>query len=83
MTVTDMICLADMWVNLSRNGNKVDTIVLPGNITGRSGDRYFRCTLLGSAPSLDDKESWEDYLYEAVDHVDFIEIEKKEWGNGN
>lgn len=80
MTVLDMICLADMWINLSQSGNKVDTICLPGRITGRTGDRYFRCTLLGSAPKIDEKETWCEYLHDAVDHVDFVEIKAEEWG---
>lgn len=83
MTVLDMICLADMWINLSRNGATVDTIVLPGNITGRQRDRYFRCTLLGSAPKADEKETWDDYLHDVVDHVDFVEIKSDEWGESN
>lgn len=83
MTVLDMICLADMWVNLSHSGNTVETLVLPGNITGRQSDRYFKCMLLGTAPKVDEKETWEDYLHEAVDHVDFVEIKKGEWSNGN
>lgn len=83
MTVLDMVCLADMWINLSRNGSRVDTIVLPGVITGRKSDRYFKCVLLSSAPSPDGKESWEDYLFDAVDHVDFIEVKEDDWKNGN
>ena len=80
MTVLDMVCLADMWVNLSKSGTRVDTIVLPGNITGRRHDRYFQCVLLNSAPSAEEKETWEDYLHDTVDHVDFIEISRETWG---
>lgn len=83
MTVLDMICLADMWINLSSEGNAVETLVLPGNITGRYGDRYFRCTLLSTAPRAGEKETWEDYLHDAVDHVDFVEIKREEWSNGS
>jgi hypothetical protein len=72
-----------MWVNLSRNGTRVDTIVLPGNMTGRQHDRYFRCVLLGSAPSAEEKETWEDYLHDTVDHVDFVEIDRGSFGKDN
>jgi hypothetical protein len=68
-----------MWANLSQNGNRAETIVLPGNMTGRQCDRYFKCVLLGSAPSVEEKETWADYIFEAVDHVDFIEIKAEEW----
>jgi hypothetical protein len=80
MTVLDMVCLADMWINLSHKGQFVQTIVLPGNMTGRQHDRYFQCNLLGSAPKHNGQE-WQEYLHEAVDHVDFVEVSKEEWND--
>lgn len=80
MTVLDMICLAEMWINLSESGTLVQQIVLPGNMTGREQDRYYQCKLLGSAPKPNGDE-WKDYLYAAVDHVDFVEIKKENWND--
>ena len=65
MTVLDMVCLADMWVNLSatEEGTLVPQLVLPGELTGRDRDRYFRCTLRSTAmawaPGSDWRENWE------------------------
>lgn len=79
MTVVDMVCLADMWVNLSSSGDIVQELVLPGNLTGREKDRYFKCVLLSTAPKRNGEDIL-DYLHNAVDHVDFVEIDKESWG---
>lgn len=81
MTVLDMVCLADMWINLSEGNAPVQRIVLPGDFTGRAQDRYFQCKLLNSAPQPGAFDSSIDYLHDAVDHVDFVEINKEKWND--
>ena len=56
-----------------------ETMVLPGNLTGRSEDRYFRCIKMSTMPPYDGKEDIGNYLENAVDHIDFIEIKKEEF----
>jgi hypothetical protein len=67
-----------LWIHLSETleGQMVQQIVLPGNLTGRASDRYFSCTLMNTAKKWDGEEEWIDYLRDAIDHVDFVEIEQ-------
>lgn len=75
MTTHDMVCLADLWIGLSEpiEGNFIEMVLLPGNLTGRTYDRTFRCISMPSKPIRQDGERWLDYLYRAVDHIDFVE----------
>ena len=59
----------------------VQQIVLPGNLTGRTSDRYFSCVLMHTAKKWDGEMDWIDYLRDAVDHVDFVEIDQCSLGS--
>lgn len=76
MTLNDMVCLAEAWIVLSEQceGSLVERVILPGNLTGRNGDRVFQCIQMPTMPIRAEKETWGDYLYRAVDHIDFREI---------
>jgi len=58
------------------------TVVLPGNLTGREQDRYFRCNKMSTMPAYTGAEDANEYLEKAIDHVDFVEIKKEEF-NGS
>ncbi len=78
MTIFDILCLAELWVNLSANtpGVFVEELTLPGELTNRSKDRLFKCIKLDSCPDMEPEE-WREYLENfAVDHIDFKEIIK-------
>jgi len=78
MTIMDMVCLADLWINLSEPapGMLVQQVVLPGVLTGREEDRYFRCGLRSTLSAWDKNSDWGEYVRQAVDHVDFVEVKE-------
>lgn len=55
-----------------------EKIVLPGNLTGRERDRYFKCDKRSTMPEHSDGEEYEVFLTRAVEHVDFVEIGAEE-----
>lgn len=55
-------------------GTMPEKVVLPGNLTGRDHDRIFACVPRSSMPTKQENEQWKNYLYKAVDHIDFKEI---------
>lgn len=75
-----MIVLADMWITLSEpyNGVCIDEIVLSGELTGRREDRRFKCIQPSTMPHQGKDETWRDYLYKAVDYIDFVELKEGE-----
>ncbi len=75
MTTLDMVVLADMWINLSGTAkdSPVQTLILPGVMTGRDEDRMFTCRIRQSAPARPENVDWGSYLETAVDYVDFVE----------
>lgn len=79
MTLQDMVILAEMWIGLSegQSGSMVETLCLPGNITGRPNDRYYHCKPMSTVPKFNQDTDWAEYLRDAVDHVDFVEIKQE------
>ena len=80
MTTQDRVCLADLGMTLSEPvpGQSVGRLILPGELKGRNVDRHFKCTILAAGTRWSGRAAeWSDYVKEAVDYVDFVEISSK------